>query len=62
MITILVLYYRMYRHVETLANAVAEGAHTVDGIEVTIKRMPELMPEEIARKSDVSFAASEKWR
>ncbi len=51
MAKILILYYSMYGHVETMANAVAEGARSVDGTEVTIKRVPELMPEEVARKS-----------
>ena len=51
MTRILVLYYSMYGHVETLAKAVAEGARSVEGAEVTIKRVPELMPEEVARKS-----------
>jgi len=47
---VLILYYSMYGHVETLANAVAEGARSVPGAEVAIKRVPELMPEEVARK------------
>lgn len=47
----LVLYYSMYGHVETLATAVAEGAHSVEGMDITIKRVPELVPEEVARKS-----------
>ncbi len=47
----LVLYYSMYGHIETLANAVAEGARSVEGVEVTIKRVPELMSEEVARKA-----------
>ncbi|HWQ70551.1 MAG TPA: NAD(P)H:quinone oxidoreductase [Patescibacteria group bacterium] len=51
MTRILVLYYSMYGHVETLAKAVAEGARSVEGVEVTIKRVPELMPEEVARKA-----------
>lgn len=51
MTSILVLYYSMYGHVETLAKAVAEGARSVEGVEVTIKRVPELMPEEVARKT-----------
>lgn len=50
MTKLLVLYYSMYGHVETLASAIAEGARTVEGIEVTIKRVPELMTEESARK------------
>jgi NAD(P)H dehydrogenase (quinone) len=48
---ILVLYYSMYGHVETMAQAVAEGAGSVPGAEVTIKRVPELMHEETARKA-----------
>lgn len=48
---VLVLYYSSYGHVETMANAVAEGARSVDGATVDIKRVPELVPEEIARKS-----------
>lgn len=51
MTRVLVLYYSMYGHVETLAKAIAEGARSVEGVEVTIKRTPELMPEEVARKS-----------
>ena len=49
MTQVLVLYYSGYGHVETLAEAVAEGAGEVDGTEVTVKRVPELVPEEVAR-------------
>ena len=48
---ILVLYYSMYGHVESMANAVAEGASSVEGIEVAIKRVPEIMSDEVARKA-----------
>jgi NAD(P)H dehydrogenase (quinone) len=51
MAKVLVLYYSMYGHVETLAKAVAEGAGSVDGTEVTLKRVPDLMTEEAARKA-----------
>ena len=51
MAKILVLYYSMYGHVETMAQAVADGARSVPGTQVTIKRVPELMPEEVARKA-----------
>lgn len=51
MAKILVLYYSSYGHIETMAGAVAEGARGVAGAEVTIKRVPELVPEEVARKS-----------
>jgi NAD(P)H dehydrogenase (quinone) len=51
MIKVLVLYYSMYGHVETMAQAIAEGAKQVDGVEVTIKRVPELTPLEILKNS-----------
>jgi NAD(P)H dehydrogenase (quinone) len=41
----------MYGHVETMAKAVAEGASSVEGVEVTVKRVAELMPEEAARRA-----------
>ena len=47
---VLVLYYSSYGHIEAMANAVAEGAREA-GAQVDIKRVPELVPEEIARKS-----------
>jgi len=50
MTNILILYYSTYGHVETLAGAVAEGARQVDGVEVTVKRVPELMPEETLKR------------
>lgn len=50
MIRILVVYYSTWGHVETMAKAVAEGARTVDGVEVTIKRVPETMPEDTVRQ------------
>lgn len=50
MTKVLVLYYSMYGHIETMAEAVTKGARSVDGAEVTIKRVPDLIPEEVARK------------
>jgi NAD(P)H dehydrogenase (quinone) len=50
---ILVLYYSSYGHVETVAGAVAAGAREVAGTEVTVKRVPELMPPEVAQKAGV---------
>ncbi len=52
---ILVLYYSSYGHVETMASAIAEGARTVPGVEVTIKRVPELMPPDVAQKHGVKL-------
>jgi NAD(P)H dehydrogenase (quinone) len=51
MTNILVLYYSSYGHVETMAGAIADGARKVAGSTVTIKRVPELVSEEIAKKS-----------
>lgn len=49
MTNVLVLYYSTYGHIETMAYAVAEGARA-GGAAVTVKRLPELVPEEVARK------------
>lgn len=51
MAKVLVLYYSMYGHIETLAHAVAEGAGKVEGVEAVIKRVPETMPQELFEKS-----------
>lgn len=55
---ILVLYYSMYGHIETLARAVVEGAESVDGVEVTLKHVPETMSAEalanIGAKQDLA--------
>lgn len=47
---VLVLYYSTYGHVETMAYAVAEGAREA-GATADVKRVPETVPEEIARSS-----------
>jgi NAD(P)H dehydrogenase (quinone) len=49
MAKVLVLYYSAYGHIETMANAVAEGARSVAGVEVDVKRVPELVPDETAK-------------
>ena len=51
MTKVLVLYYSTYGHVEALAGAIAEGARSVPGTEVAVKRVPELMPREVAEKA-----------
>src|ERR1700752_4960909 len=48
---VLVLYYSAYGHVEKMAEAIAEGARAVPGTQVTIKRVPELVPEDVAKKA-----------
>lgn len=47
---ILVVYYSMYGHVHRLAQAVAEGAKTVEGAEVVLRRVPETLSDEILGK------------
>ncbi len=50
MAKVLVLYYSAYGHVETLANAIADGARSA-GAQVDVKRVPETVPEAIAKAS-----------
>jgi len=50
MAKVLVLYYSAYGHIEKMAEAVAEGARAA-GVTVDIKRVPELVPEEVAKNS-----------
>jgi NAD(P)H dehydrogenase (quinone) len=47
---VLVLYYSAYGHIEQMAHAVAEGAREA-GATVDIKRVPELVPAEVAKAS-----------
>ncbi|WP_374386505.1 NAD(P)H:quinone oxidoreductase [Sandaracinobacter sp.] len=50
MTKVLVLYYSSYGHLETMADAVAEGARSA-GAEAVVKRVPELVPDEVAKAS-----------
>lgn len=50
MTKVLVLYYSSYGHIEQMAQAVADGVRAA-GADAVIKRVPELVPEEIAKKS-----------
>jgi len=50
MTKVLVLYYSSYGHIETMANAVAEGARAA-GATADVKRVPELVPEAVAKAS-----------
>jgi NAD(P)H dehydrogenase (quinone) len=50
MAKVLVLYYSSYGHIEKMAEAVAEGARSM-GAQVDVKRVPELVPEDVARAS-----------
>lgn len=50
MAKVLVLYYSAYGHIEQMAYAVAEGARSA-GAEVDVKRVPELVPPDVAKAS-----------
>ena len=50
MTKVLVLYYSAYGHIEQMAEAVAEGARST-GAKVDIKRVPELVPDDVAKAS-----------
>ena len=50
MTKVLILYYSAYGHMERMAQAVAEGVRDA-GVEADIKRVPELVPEEVAKQS-----------
>ncbi|MBO6609387.1 NAD(P)H:quinone oxidoreductase [Altererythrobacter sp.] len=55
MTKVLILYYSSYGHIEAMADAIAEGAASVDGTEVVIKRVPELVPDDVAAASGVKL-------
>ncbi len=55
MAKVLVLYYSSYGHIETMAQEVVQGASDVEGVVVTLKRVPETMPDEIAKKAGVKL-------
>ena len=54
MTKVLILYHSSYGHIERMAKAVAEGA-TEAGAEVAIRRVPELMTEENARRAGMKW-------
>ena len=51
MSNILILYYSSYGHIEQMAQAQAEGARRVPGTQVIVKRVPEIVPLELAKAS-----------
>ncbi len=51
MAKVLVLYHSMYGHIETMAQAVAEGARRVEGVDVTLKHVPETMDQEMFKNA-----------
>lgn len=58
MAKVLVLYYSSYGHIEAMAHAVAQGAASVAGTSVDIRRVPELVPDDVAAASGVKLDQS----
>src|SRR5579864_8281419 len=54
MTKVLILYYSAYGHMERMAQAVAEGVRDA-GVEADIKRVPELVSEEVAKQSGLKL-------
>lgn len=59
---ILVVYYSMYGNTFELAQNVAEGARSVEGTEVSLKQVPDLLPQELIDKSSKIKEAKEKQK
>jgi multimeric flavodoxin WrbA len=55
MTKVLILYYSAYGHMERMAQAVAEGVRDA-GVEADIKRVPELVSEEVAKQSGFKYS------
>ena len=53
---VLIVYYSLYGHVRKMAEAVAEGANEIDGAEVTVKRVPETLPDDIIEEMGATEA------
>lgn len=57
---ILIVYYSMYGNTFELAKHVAEGAKSVEGAEVVIKQVPDLLPEEATKSNPKILESKEK--
>jgi len=53
---ILVVYYSMYGHIHQMAEAAAEGAESVEGCTVKLRRVPETLPPEVLEKMGATEA------
>jgi NAD(P)H:quinone oxidoreductase type IV len=51
-----VIFYSMYGHVYRMAEAVGEGARSVDGSDVELMQVQELIPDEILEKAGAQKA------
>ena len=51
-----VIFYSMYGHIHTMAEAVAAGAREVEGVEVALFQVPELVPQDVLERSGAAAA------
>jgi NAD(P)H dehydrogenase (quinone) len=58
---VLVLYYSMFGNVAEMARAVGEGVSSVDGAELVIKTVPELVPDEVIKNDARMIAVKKKY-
>ncbi len=61
---VLIVFYSMYGHIQTMAEAVAEGTRAVEGAEVEIKRVPETLSDDVIQAmgaADAQKALAEKY-
>lgn len=58
-IKVRVVFYSMYGHIYKMAEAVAEGASAVEGAEVSLYQVPELVPEEALERTGAKAARQE---
>ena len=57
---LLIVYYSMYGHVYRMAQAVAQGAGTVDGVTVSLRRVPETLPDGVLEKMGAKATAKQQ--
>ena len=50
MMKLFIVFYSMYGHIYQMAQAVAEGAKDIEGVQVELRRVPETLPEEVLQK------------
>lgn len=57
---ILIVYYSMYGHIYKMAQAVADGVNSVEGIEAVIRRVPETLSDEVLEKMGAKEAQKQQ--
>ena len=60
---VLIVYYSLYGHIATMAQAVAEGVHQVPGMTATLRRVPETVSASTSVASSIVAALmTSNWR